>query len=64
MACRTTGNCEHAYRKPGKNTVHCMIQMEKKSKWDFCAHQYFCSQSQRYELSVEANDCPVSQSNC
>lgn len=61
MACGQKGNCDKAYRKPGKNTLHCEIQTANGGKWDFCAHQYFCQNSKRYELSKEANDCPLPQ---
>lgn len=53
--------CESAYRKAGKNTVHCMIQTENGGKWDFCAHQYLCLQSNRYELSKTAAACTIRQ---
>lgn len=59
MNCGPRGKCEKAYRKPGRDTVHCEIQTEKGGKWDFCAHQYFCQRTQKYELSREANECPM-----
>lgn len=61
MACGAKGACEQAYRKPGRNTVHCKIQTERGGKWDFCAHQYFCPSKGRYELSEGANACTLCQ---
>jgi hypothetical protein len=57
MACSTTGNCQQAYRKGGSNAVHCKIQQERGGKWDFCAYQYFCKKSNRYEMSAEVAKC-------
>lgn len=62
MACGPKGKCEQAYRKPGKNSVHCKIQTANGGKWDFCAHQYFCPNSNRWELNAEANKCPMTES--
>ena len=59
MPCGPRGQCKHAYRKPGKNTLHCDIQTKQGGKWDFCAHQYLCGMTKRYELSREANSCPM-----
>lgn len=59
MPCGAKGTCEHAYRKPGKDTLHCDIQTAQGGRWDFCAHQYLCTNSRRYELSKEATDCPL-----
>lgn len=61
MACGAKGTCEQAYRKPGRNTVHCKIQTERGGKWDFCAHQFFCPSKGRYELSEGANTCALRQ---
>lgn len=59
MACGSKGTCKYAYRKPGKNTVHCAIQTKQGGKWEFCAHQYLCKNLNRYELSKEAEMCPL-----
>ena len=53
------GACQYAYRKPGKDTVHCSIQTAQAKKWDFCAHQYLCNQSRRYEMNADANGCAL-----
>lgn len=55
----TKGNCANAYRKPGSNAVHCKIQAERGGQWDFCAHQYYCNQSRRWEMTAQANRCPL-----
>lgn len=59
MACGAKGSCEYAYRKGGSNAVHCQIQTQKGGKWDFCAHQYFCKQRDRYEIAKEAEGCAL-----
>ena len=50
--------CRYAYRKPGSNAVHCRIQRDEAKQWDFCAHQYYCAKSKRYELSCDACALP------
>lgn len=55
MNCDSKGVCKYAYRKAGRNTLHC--EKQKSGQWDFCAHQYLCQRSGHYELSREANDC-------
>ncbi len=59
MSCGAKGVCKYAYRKAGRNTVHCEIQTKKGGQWDFCAHQYMCGQVGQWELTKEANDCAV-----
>lgn len=59
MACGAKAICKHAFRKAGKNTVHCSEQAKNGGQWDFCAHQYFCGRTNQWELSREANDCPL-----
>lgn len=56
MACSEKGSCVFSFRKGG-NAVHCQIQAQNGGKWDFCAHQYFCRNTNRYELSKQANMC-------
>lgn len=51
--------CSYAYRKTGHDTVHCTIQKEQAKKWDFCAHQYYCRNSGRYELNADAHGCAI-----
>ncbi len=53
------GTCEYAYRKPGCDTVHCSIQKAQARKWDFCAHQYLCNQTRRYEMNTDATACTL-----
>lgn len=45
-------NCPYAYRKPGDQSVHC-----RKSDW--CAAQYYCRNSRRWEAAKRKQDCPV-----
>lgn len=59
MACGPKGKCAQAYRKPGKNSVHCNIQTAKGGQWDFCAHQYLCQRTGKWELTAEATVCPL-----
>lgn len=56
---KAKGNCTEAYRKGGRNSVHCKLQANTDGKWDFCAHQYFCTHSNQWELTEQANDCPL-----
>lgn len=53
------GACDRAVRKPGSNAVHCTIQAERGGQWDFCAHQYYCNQSRRWEMTSQATRCPL-----
>lgn len=57
MSCKPNGICHRSYRKGGSNAVHCQLQTG--GKWDFCKYQYLCRQSNRYELSREADTCSL-----
>ena len=59
MGCGPRGACKLMYRKPGKDTAHCKVQAEKGGQWDFCAHQYFCHRTNKWELTDKANACPL-----
>ena len=51
-------NCEYGYRKPGDVSVHCRLLMDC-GKNDYCAHQYLCRVSNRWEVSNQGKSCPV-----
>lgn len=63
MACATKGKCEYAYIKQGSNAMHCIIQRDNGSKWDFCAHQQFCRAENRYTLNHGAVNCALAVKN-
>lgn len=54
MACSEKYTCEEAYRSGG-NAVRCRLQQG--GKWNFCAHQYMCAVSNRYEVGKGAVSC-------
>lgn len=51
--------CPYAERPSNALPVRCEIQHDNKSKWDFCAHQYSCRVTGRYELTAEATTCKL-----
>ena len=51
--------CEHAYRTPQNNSLHCRLQAKRGAKWDFCMRQQFCARSGRFELKNGSADCPL-----
>lgn len=50
-------NCPYIYRKGGSDAVHCAFLRDRDAQWDFCKYQYFCRQSNRYEVTAEAHTC-------
>lgn len=50
-------NCPHAYRKPGDVSVHCRRLADKKQ--DYCAHQYLCNMTRKWEVSDKGRTCVV-----
>lgn len=48
--------CGFAYRKLGDVSIHCKRQNKP---FDYCAHQYLCPQTKRWELSPPYADCPL-----
>ena len=52
-----TYKCPHAYRANGKNTVFC----GKLDIAPYCGHQYFCPNTQRWENTEDARNCPLAQ---
>lgn len=52
-------NCPSAFRRPGDKSVQCRKVAEENpdAKWTFCAHQYFCSMSGRFEAAKSPKDC-------
>lgn len=57
--CKQNGHCANAFRSAYDNVVHCRVQADGAKKWDFCAHQYLCNRSRRYELDVSASQCAL-----
>ena len=51
--------CEYAYRKNGDVSLHCRYLTEKKARHDWCAHQYLCSRTKKWEVSNGASHCKI-----
>ena len=49
------------FRKPGRNTAHCRALAERGQSNDFCAMQYFCGVTGRWELKPEAAQCILTE---
>ena len=49
--------CEYAYRKNGDVSLHCRYLTEKKARHDWCAHQYLCGITKKWEVSAESSHC-------
>ncbi len=47
--------CPYAYRENGRNTVLCRQIKDA----PYCAHQYFCPNTQRWENTEGARGCPL-----
>lgn len=54
-------NCPYVFRKPGRNTAHCRALAERGQSNDFCAMQYFCRVTDRWELKPEAARCILTE---
>lgn len=53
-------HCPFAFRKSGDTNVMCRkIAENPNSKWIFCAHQYYCGQTRRWEATKNKGDCPL-----
>lgn len=53
--------CKYAYRVIGDVSLHCMAQKESGARHDYCAHQYLCAQTRRWEVSSGAGKCEILQ---
>lgn len=51
--------CEYAYRKNGDVSLHCRYLTEKKARHDWCAHQYLCARTKKWEVSAESSHCKI-----
>jgi hypothetical protein len=51
-------NCPFAYRKNGDVSLHCRKLAGEKGG-DFCAHQYLCNITRKWEVSPQGKRCPV-----
>jgi hypothetical protein len=49
--------CQYAYKKHGDVSVHCTLLKPFAS--DYCAYQYLCNQTRRWEVSKRSNECSV-----
>lgn len=49
--------CRHAFRKRGDVSLHC--KKLENEQFSYCAHQYFCHQTRRWEATPHAEDCPL-----
>lgn len=54
-------NCPYGYRKPGDVSVHCR-KLDKMTS-DYCAHQYLCRVSNKWEVSPQGKQCPMNKEN-
>ena len=51
-------NCEYAFRKNGDVSLHCRL-LETDKNGDWCAHQYMCNQTKKWEVSQQGRTCRV-----
>ena len=51
--------CPKAYRVYGKKEIFCREAEKKGARWPYCAHQYQCGRTGRYEASKDALNCPL-----
>ena len=51
-------HCPYAYRKIGDVSLHCCAD-EHNSESDWCAHQFFCPDTGRCEVSPDGARCPL-----
>lgn len=49
--------CPYAFRKRTDKSVHCKHLVNE--NFDYCAHQYMCPNTKRWEASPWAEDCPL-----
>lgn len=52
-------DCKYAYRKAGDVSLHCRILEKKERERDWCAHQYLCKRTRRWEVSGGAIQCEI-----
>lgn len=51
-------NCPFAYRQIGDPNVHCRkLQEQAHIRWTYCAHQFDCRQTGRWEATKNPNEC-------
>lgn len=55
-------SCPHADAQESLNSLRCAVLKQRKAKWDFCVHQYFCRKSGRYKLNQDAANCELKES--
>lgn len=53
--------CRYACRVKGDVSVHCRILQERGARHDYCAHQYLCNRTKRWETSQEAISCEIAK---
>lgn len=51
-------NCEYGFRNKGDVSVHCRL-LSTHGKNDYCAHQYLCRVSGKWEVSNQGQNCPI-----
>ena len=51
--------CEYAYRKNGDVSLHCRYLTEKGERHDWCAHQYLCARTKKWEVSDGEAHCKM-----
>lgn len=49
-------NCPNAFRKLRDVAIHCKLLNGAN---DYCAHQYYCPNTGRWEATTLANECPL-----
>lgn len=52
-------DCAYAYRKIGDVSLHCRFQSDRGDRHDWCAHQYLCKRTKRWEVSDGASKCEI-----
>lgn len=51
--------CPYATRKPGSASLYCKLLVEANKPFPYCAHQYLCRITNRWENTEMSRDCPV-----
>lgn len=51
--------CKYAYRKNGDVSLHCRCLTEKGERHDWCAHQYLCARTKKWEVSDGEAHCKI-----
>lgn len=57
-------DCPLMYRSTAAGSLHCKAQTSRREeKKDYCAHQYYCPQTRRWENTQAAQKCAIKFTN-